>query len=52
MEASTHCPFDFFCEARDSARALMAQPAPDHAGPGWLAGLPVAAKDYNDVGVR
>jgi amidase len=37
--------------ARDHARRIMAQPAPDD-GP-WLAGLPIAVKDLNDVaGVR
>ena len=43
-------PIRFFDEARDAAKAFAAQK--DHPGagrPGWLAGLPVAVKDYNDV---
>ncbi len=40
--------------ARDHAKALMAGARRDEEGmPGWLAGLPVAIKDLNDVaGVR
>jgi amidase len=40
-------PNRFFDEARRQARAFRRQ-SPDH--PGWLAGLPIAIKDYNDVG--
>ncbi len=44
-------PIRFFetarAEAREWPRALPRQPR-DH--PGWLAGLPIAVKDYNDVG--
>ena len=39
-------PIRFLDAARDAARRFSRQPA-DH--PGWLAGLPVAIKDYNDV---
>ncbi len=42
-------PIRFFDQARERARALMAAGPPADPGPGWLAGLPVAAKDYNDV---
>ncbi|MGH6933661.1 MAG: amidase [Dongiaceae bacterium] len=39
--------------ARDHARRLMSAPPPDQPHPGWLAGLPIAVKDLNDVaGVR
>ncbi|MCL4290700.1 MAG: amidase [Thermoleophilia bacterium] len=38
--------------ARERARRLMAEP-PDAPGPSWLAGLPIAVKDLEDVaGVR
>ncbi len=43
-------PIRFFEEARAAAKAF---PSQAHAGadrPGWLAGLPVVVKDYNDVG--
>ncbi len=40
-------PIRFFEEARAQAKAFGRQ-ASDH--PGWLAGLPIAIKDYNDVG--
>ncbi|HWT08900.1 MAG TPA: amidase family protein [Roseomonas sp.] len=40
-------PIRFLDAARDQARAFRPQ-AGDH--PGWLAGLPIAVKDYNDVG--
>ena len=40
-------PIRFFDEARAQAKAFRRQPV-DH--PGWLAGLPIAIKDYNDVG--
>jgi amidase len=43
-------PIRFFDEARDTARRFMAAPPPQDPPPGWLAGLPMAAKDYNDVG--
>ena len=39
-------PIRFFEEARAQAKAFRRQPT-DH--PGWLAGLPIAIKDYNDV---
>jgi amidase len=39
-------PIRFFDEARAQAKAYRCQ-ASDH--PGWLAGLPIAIKDYNDV---
>ena len=39
-------PIRFFDEARAQAKAYRRQ-ASDH--PGWLAGLPIAIKDYNDV---
>ncbi|MHA7875202.1 amidase [Roseivivax sp.] len=42
-------PIRFFEEARKVAKAF---PSQEHAGadrPGWLAGLPVVVKDYNDV---
>lgn len=40
-------PIRFFDIARDQAKAFRREPN-DH--PGWLAGLPIAVKDYNDVG--
>jgi amidase len=40
-------PVQFFDEARAQAKAFRSQPT-NH--PGWLAGLPIAIKDYNDVG--
>jgi amidase len=40
-------PIRFLEAAREQARAFRAAPA-EH--PGWLAGLPIAVKDYNDVG--
>jgi amidase len=40
-------PIRFFDEARAQAKAFRRQTT-DH--PGWLAGLPIAIKDYNDVG--
>jgi amidase len=42
-------PIRFFDVARDAARRFMATPPPQDPPPGWLAGLPMAAKDYNDV---
>jgi amidase len=42
-----------FDRARDRAKRLMKEGAPADAGPGWLAGLPVAIKDLTEVaGVR
>ena len=41
-------PIRFFDVAREEARRFDTRPEHDHAG--WLAGLPVAIKDYNDVG--
>ena len=35
--------------AREQAKALMARSGPAPEGPGWLGGLPIAVKDYNDV---
>ena len=40
-------PIRFIDEARAQAKAFR-RDASDH--PGWLAGLPIAVKDYNDVG--
>ncbi len=40
-------PIRFIDEAREQAKAFRRE-ANDH--PGWLAGLPIAVKDYNDVG--
>ena len=40
-------PIRFIDEARAQAKAFRREPN-DH--PGWLAGLPIAVKDYNDVG--
>jgi len=42
-------PIRFIDTARAAARRFMAQKPPQDPPPGWLAGLPVAAKDYNDV---
>ncbi|MFH5773140.1 amidase [Paracoccus sp. NGMCC 1.201697] len=36
-------------QARDEARALPPPSAEQDARPGWLAGLPIAVKDYNDL---
>lgn len=41
-------PITFFDDAREQAAAFMRR-RPDPADRGWLAGLPVAIKDYNDV---
>lgn len=41
-------PIRFIDEARAQAKAFRRRDASDH--PGWLAGLPIAVKDYNDVG--
>ncbi len=43
-------PIRFFDVARENARRFMRQAPPADPPPGWLAGLPIAAKDYNDVG--
>ncbi|HUN68659.1 MAG TPA: amidase family protein [Burkholderiales bacterium] len=42
-------PIRFIDAARATARRFMAQKPPQDPPPGWLAGLPIAAKDYNDV---
>jgi amidase len=39
-------PIQFFDEARDIAKKFKQQKNPPL---GWLAGLPIAVKDYNDV---
>jgi amidase len=43
-------PLRFFDRARDAAKRLPSGPAESSSQPGWLAGLPIAVKDYNDVG--
>lgn len=43
-------PIRFFDVARENARKFMAKKPPADPPPGWLAGLPIVAKDYNDVG--
>jgi len=42
-------PIRFFEEARDAARRLRPFYLANDATPGWLAGLPIAVKDYNDI---
>jgi amidase len=42
-------PIRFIEIARERARAFMKQKPPADPPPGWLAGLPLVAKDYNDV---
>jgi len=42
-------PIRFPDVAREKARQFMARPAPKDPPPGWLAGLPLVAKDFNDV---
>lgn len=42
-------PIRFLDTAREKARQFMAQKPPQDPPAGWLAGLPLAAKDYNDV---
>src|ERR1700737_4672366 len=42
-------PIRFFDAARDAARRLPASAPRGDSPPGWLAGLPIVAKDYNDV---
>jgi amidase len=41
-------PIRFLDDARAQAKAFRYKDGDDH--PGWLAGLPIAVKDYNDVG--
>jgi amidase len=44
-------PIRFFDVAREEARRFPAERGAERTDqPGWLAGLPVAIKDYNDVG--
>ena len=40
-------PIRFIDVAREQAKAFRRE---DNDHPGWLAGLPIAVKDYNDVG--
>ena len=42
-------PIRFFDAARRAARRLPAAAPRGNSHPGWLAGLPIVAKDYNDV---
>lgn len=42
-------PIRFLDTAREKARQFMARKPPQNPPAGWLAGLPLAAKDYNDV---
>ncbi|MFA7504716.1 MAG: amidase family protein [Burkholderiaceae bacterium] len=42
-------PIRFIEQARDTARRFMARTPPQDPSAGWLAGLPLAAKDFNDV---
>ena len=42
-------PIRFIDNARAAAREFMARKPPAEVPPGWLAGLPLVAKDYNDV---
>lgn len=42
-------PLRRFEQARDDARRLTAPDEATRASPGWLAGLPIAVKDYNDL---
>jgi amidase len=42
-------PIRFFDRAREAARRFPRRAGERHAEPGWLAGLPIAVKDYNDV---
>src|SRR5690606_34474738 len=42
-------PLRRFEQARDDARRLTAADEATRASPGWLAGLPIAVKDYNDL---
>ncbi len=43
-------PIRFLDQARAAAKRLAAKAPGQDARPGWLAGLPIAVKDYNDVG--
>lgn len=45
-------PHRFLDQAREQAKRFDPRRAPDRLRnhPGWLAGLPIAVKDYNDVG--
>ncbi|MCO5120822.1 MAG: amidase family protein [Burkholderiaceae bacterium] len=42
-------PIRFIDQAREAARRFTDRKPPQDPPPGWLAGLPIAAKDYNDV---
>ena len=42
-------PIRFIDTARENARRFMAETPPKDPPAHWLAGLPIAAKDYNDV---
>jgi amidase len=42
-------PIRFLDVARHKARRLLQQGRRADAPPGWLAGLPIVAKDYNDI---
>jgi len=42
-------PTRFFEEARKAAKAFPSQEHPAAGRPGWLAGLPLVIKEYNDV---
>ncbi len=42
-------PTRFFERARDAAKRFPTRPPAEAERPGWLAGLPIAVKDYNDV---
>ncbi len=42
-------PIRFIEQAREAARRFMDRRPPQNPPRGWLAGLPLAAKDYNDV---
>src|SRR5690606_19526889 len=42
-------PTPFFARAREAAKRFPVDRREDADRPGWLAGLPIAVKDYNDV---
>jgi amidase len=42
-------PLRFFDRAREAAKRLPSKPTERSAQPGWLGGLPIAVKDYNDI---